>query len=147
MTRFGMESPQPQAWPLCGHDLAVVNDPWTSRRRVMQEGYSSVRTPSASARSRLEGRMPEPVRHRVVFHFVGYDPMPPETYHRRFVRELARFRTTWGLDAAASSPAPAHGGDAIAWRVEASGPNWRVDTDHILFAWNDVVAAANRRPD
>jgi len=26
------------------------------------------------------------VRKRLVFNFIGYDPMPPESYHRRFVR-------------------------------------------------------------
>ena len=91
--------------------------------------------------------MPTPIGKRVVFQFIGYDPMPPEAYHRRFVRELERFRTTWAASANVSGPAPAQGGDAIAWRVAASGPNWRVDSDHVLFAWNDVVAAANRRPD
>jgi hypothetical protein len=87
------------------------------------------------------------VRKRLVFHFIGYDPMPPESYHRRFVRELDRFRTTWAARATASAPEPALGGDALGWRVEAEGPNWRVETDHLLFRWNDVVADANRRPD
>jgi len=87
------------------------------------------------------------VRKRLVFHFIGYDPMPPESYHRRFVRELDRFRTTWAAGATASAPEPALGGDALGWRVDAEGPNWRVETDHLLFRWNDVVADANRRPD
>ncbi|HKG77127.1 MAG TPA: hypothetical protein VKA90_06445 [Beijerinckiaceae bacterium] len=92
--------------------------------------------------------MPNPViRKRLVFHFAGYDPMPPESYHRRFVRELDRFRTTWTADATASPSEPALGGDAIAWRVAASGPNWRVDTEHLLSRWNDVAAEASRRPD
>src|SRR5829696_8236644 len=92
--------------------------------------------------------MPNPViRKRLVFHFAGYDPMPPESYHRRFVRELDRFRTTWTADATASPSEPALGGDAIALRVAASGPNWRVDTEHLLSRWNDVAAEASRRPD
>jgi hypothetical protein len=92
--------------------------------------------------------MPKPViRKRLVFHFVGYDPMPPESYHQRLIRELDRFKTTWAADAMASKPEPALDGDALAWRVGASGPNWRVETDHLLFRWNDVVAGANRRPD
>ena len=92
--------------------------------------------------------MPKPViRKRLVFHFVGYDPMPPESYHQRLIRELERFKTTWAADATVSEPEPALDGDALAWRVGASGPNWRVETDHLLFRWNDVVAGANRRPD
>src|SRR5215218_3565143 len=76
--------------------------------------------------------MPNPViRKRLVFHFAGYDPMPPESYHRRFIRELDRFRTTWTADATASPSEPALGGDAIGWRVTASGPNWRVDRERL----------------
>lgn len=87
------------------------------------------------------------VRKRLIFHFAGYDPTPPESYHRRFVRELGRFRATWAADATASQSEPALGGDAIAWRVAASGPNWRVETEHVLSRWTDVAAEASRRSD
>jgi hypothetical protein len=36
--------------------------------------------------------------------------------------------------------------DEAGWRVVASGPNWRVETEYRLVRWDDVIEAAGRRP-
>lgn len=81
---------------------------------------------------------------RLVFHLGGYDPVTPEAAYRRFVRELRRFAGTWSASAAASEQELRT--DEAEWRVVASGPNWRVATEYRLVRWDDVIAAAGRRP-
>jgi pimeloyl-ACP methyl ester carboxylesterase len=82
------------------------------------------------------------VRKRRVFHVPGYDPAPPSAVKRRFARELRRFEETWSAKASVSDI------DASdqAWRINASGPNWNVETQYRLVAWSDVIEAAARRP-
>ena len=81
---------------------------------------------------------------RLVFFLGGYDPVTPEASHRRFVRELRRFASTWSARAAASEQELRT--DKAEWRVVASGPNWRLTTEFRLVRWDDVIAAAGRRP-
>lgn len=81
---------------------------------------------------------------RLVFHIGGYDPVPPEAAHRRFVRELGRFAGTWSAKVSASPPDMR--ADEAAWRIVAVGPNWRGETDYRFVRWDDVMAAASRRP-
>ncbi len=85
------------------------------------------------------------VERRLVFHVGGYDLMMPEIAHRRFVRELRRFETTWSL--AASATPPVIDEDVAAWDVAASGPNWAVGTAIRLVRWDDVIARESREPD
>lgn len=85
------------------------------------------------------------IKRRLVFHFGGYDLMPPEVFHRRFLRELRRFETTWGVAASVSEPAVSD--DEASWQVAAGGPDWRVETEYRLIRWDDVIAAASRRPE
>ena len=66
--------------------------------------------------------MPDPVARRLVFHVAGYDPMSAETAHHRFSRELARFRSTWGLAAEAGSLTVRE--DVATWPVSATGRDW-----------------------
>lgn len=84
------------------------------------------------------------IKRRLVFHLGGYDLMPPETVHRRFLRELRRFEATWGATAEVSEPAVSE--DEASWRVVTQGPDWRVETEYRLIRWDDVIAAATRRP-
>jgi hypothetical protein len=62
----------------------------------------------------------------------------------RFVRELQRFRQTWSVMSSASAPSVA--ADRAKWRIVSNGPNWRVETDHQLFRWDDIMAVYARRP-
>ena len=81
---------------------------------------------------------------RLVFHVGGYEPLAPDAMHRRFVREIRRFETTWSASAATSSAQVDE--DGAAWRVTATAPNWRVDTDYRLVRWDDIIEAAARQP-
>ncbi|HET7681293.1 MAG TPA: hypothetical protein VFK79_14305 [Xanthobacteraceae bacterium] len=82
------------------------------------------------------------IRKRRVFHLPGYDPAPPAAVKRRFTRELRRFEKTWSAQAAVSDI----GASDETWRITASGPNWSVETDYRLVAWNDVIEAAAKKP-
>jgi len=84
------------------------------------------------------------IRSRLVFHFGGYDPVSPMNTYLRFVRELQRFRQTWSVTSSASAPSVA--ADRAKWRIVSNGPNWRVETDHQLFRWDDIMAVYARRP-
>ena len=80
------------------------------------------------------------IRKRRVFHVPGYDPAPPQAVKRRFARELRRFEQTWSAQATISDA------DDTTWRIDASGPNWHVETEYRLIAWDDVIADAARAP-
>lgn len=82
--------------------------------------------------------MIDPVARRLVFHVAGYDPMSAETAHHRFTRELARFRTTWGVTAHAGALALED--DVATWPVEASGPDWSVTAELRWLRWEEVMA-------
>ena len=81
---------------------------------------------------------------RLVYYVGGYDPVGPHEAYRGFVRELRRFESTWSV--ATSIAGPVVEADIASWRVVASGPNWRVETEYRLVRWDDVIAAATRRP-
>ncbi|BBF94460.1 alpha/beta fold hydrolase [Blastochloris tepida] len=80
------------------------------------------------------------VTRRLAFLITGYEPLPPEKQHARFVREIGRFETTWGVKAKVSE---AEGLDQPVprWTVETVAPGWTVDTELRLFDWHEVVAA------
>lgn len=80
---------------------------------------------------------------RLVFHIGGYDPVPPEKVHRRFVRELRRFEDTWSVTASVSKLEI--GADVAVWSVTTTGPNWRVEARCRLVRWDDVMAEYARR--
>lgn len=83
------------------------------------------------------------IARRLVFYIGGYDPLPPDTVYRRFVRELRRFEGTWSATASVSE---LEGGpDQARWSVMTSGPNWRVGTDYRLVRWDDIVDAGKRQ--
>lgn len=88
--------------------------------------------------------MTDPVARRLVFHIAGYDPMSAQTAHRRFTRELVRFRTSWGLAAEAGPLALEE--DVATWHVTTSGPDWSVETEVRWLRWEDVMARLDRLP-
>src|SRR6266540_1167334 len=81
---------------------------------------------------------------RLVFHFSGYDPTPPDRAYRRFVRELRRFEETWSVTASASKAQV--GSDEAWWDIVTAGPNWRVETRYVFVRWDDVIEANRSQP-
>ncbi|ALK10272.1 hypothetical protein [Blastochloris viridis] len=81
---------------------------------------------------------------RLVFLLTGYEPLPPDQQHRRFVREIARFETTWGVKAKVSA-GQGLDGPLPSWKVETTAPNWQVATEVRTFDWHDLVKEDTRR--
>jgi hypothetical protein len=91
--------------------------------------------------------MPAPVvEKRCMLHLGGYEPVPPDRYHRRFERELRRFERTWNVSASLRRPTLSDDGLVASWHISTRGPNWRVDTEFRLLRWDDLVAADRARP-
>jgi hypothetical protein len=91
--------------------------------------------------------MPTPVvEKRCMLHLGGYEPMPPDRYHRRFERELRRFERTWNVSASLLRPTLSADGLVASWHISTRGPNWRVETEFRLLRWDDLVAADRARP-
>jgi hypothetical protein len=88
--------------------------------------------------------MGKPVAKRLVFHIGGYDPITShDGAQRRFVREIARFQSTWSVKAVVDSLHDT--ADQIRWRVTTAGPDWLVETDYRLVRWHDVIEDFGRR--
>jgi hypothetical protein len=85
------------------------------------------------------------VQKRYFFHAAGFDPFDIATQHRRFVREAARFATTWNVTAAVS-PLRDPAGEDGHWTVTAAGPGWQVETRYEYLDWSDIVRAELGRP-
>jgi hypothetical protein len=84
------------------------------------------------------------VAKRLVFHIGGYDPItPPASAQRRFVREIARFQSTWSAKAIVDGLRDS--ADQTQWNVTTTGPDWLVETDYHLVRWDDVIDAFRRR--
>jgi hypothetical protein len=85
------------------------------------------------------------VRRRQVFHIAGYDPVTPEHYYQRFIKQAEIFKRTWGVQVTIS--AVDNSAETSAWTVNTSGQNWRVQTDYELWSWDDIVNANAQRSD
>lgn len=85
------------------------------------------------------------VRSRMFIHIGGYDPIPPEQFYSRFVRQITRFEQTWSARVAVS--APTCGTDEMHWTVRSDGQNWAVTSRVRFVRWDDVMEAIHRRPD
>jgi len=106
------------------------------RRKMGAAAFDSGKPLTEAAQGKA--MTPPRVKKRCIFHIGGYEPIGPDAVHKRFVRELERFKRTWSVDSAASQPASPNG-HIVTWRVETAGPNWRVDTEYNLLAWHDIV--------
>lgn len=84
------------------------------------------------------------VLRRQVYHVSGYDSAPPSAVFKRFAKELRRFELTWGVRATVSEVVV--GPDLATWRVSASGPNWRAETEMNLVRWDDIITSSGERP-
>src|SRR5262249_36053381 len=80
------------------------------------------------------------VHKRHFFHAPGFDPYDAASQHRRFVREAARFQTTWNVSAAVSDLRDPSAGDGH-WTVAATAPGWKVETRYEILDWHDIVRA------
>ncbi|MES1155368.1 MAG: hypothetical protein ABUL48_02950 [Pseudorhodoplanes sp.] len=87
------------------------------------------------------------IRKRSFLCIGGYEPVDAAWWHRRFVRELKRFETTWNAKAAASEPVGAEDKTVARWTIEAEGANWKTETDYRLLCWDDFVTADFHRSD
>jgi hypothetical protein len=83
----------------------------------------------------------EVVKKRCFLCVGGYEPVGPDWWHQRFVRELERFEKTWSATAGASKPVASDKDGLANWKIETRGANWRVETDFILLRWDDFVSA------
>jgi hypothetical protein len=87
------------------------------------------------------------VRKRCVFFIGGYEPIPPERAHQRFVRELERFEKTWNVSCTVSPPEVTKGGAIATWHVKTTAPNWATDSEYRALIWSDFVIQDFARSD
>jgi hypothetical protein len=80
------------------------------------------------------------IRKRHFFHAPGYDPYDAASQHRRFVREAARFQTTWNVSAVVSDLRDPSAGEGH-WSVTATAPGWTVEACYEILDWHDIVRA------
>jgi hypothetical protein len=85
------------------------------------------------------------VSKRYFLHASGFDPYDAVAQHRRFVREAARFATTWNVSTQVSA-LQQNGASDSHWTVTTRAPGWKVDTEYVLLDWSDIVRDAVRRP-
>ena len=93
---------------------------------------------------------------RYFLHASGFDPHDSVTQYRRFVREVARFATTWNVKAQVSPPLafrPSLAGEGTQggapdshWTVTRQVPGWHVVTAFELLDWSDIVRGELKRP-
>lgn len=85
------------------------------------------------------------VRKRYFFHASGFDPYDAEAQYRRYVREAARFATTWNV-AVQVSALQQNGASESCWTVTTEAPGWQVVTELALLDWSDIVRSEFSRP-
>ena len=85
------------------------------------------------------------VHRRYFFHVSGFDPYDVAAQYRRFVREAARFATTWNVSAGVSALHKEAADDGH-WTVTTRGPGWEVRTSYEPLDWSDIVQAELKRP-
>jgi len=84
-----------------------------------------------------------PKRH--FFHASGFDPYDSAAQYRRFVREVARFASTWNVKAQVSAIHRSGAPDSH-WTVTTQAPGWQVVTVFELLDWSDIVRGELKRP-
>jgi hypothetical protein len=81
---------------------------------------------------------------RYFLHASGFDPYDSAAQYRRFVREVARFATTWNIKAQVSAM-HRNGAPDGHWTVTTQAPGWRVVTLFELLDWSDIVRGELKR--
>jgi hypothetical protein len=82
---------------------------------------------------------------RYFLHASGFDPYDSAAQYRRFVREVARFATTWNVKAQVSAMRRDGAPDSH-WTVTTQAPGWEVVTSFEVLDWSDVVRGELKRP-
>jgi hypothetical protein len=85
------------------------------------------------------------VSKRYFLHASGFDPYDAVAQHRRFLRETARFATTWSVSTQVSA-LQQNGTSDSRWTVTTRAPGWQVTTEFVLLDWSDIVRDEIRRP-
>lgn len=70
----------------------------------------------------------------------GYEPIAADWWHERTMRELKRFEGTWSATSKMSPASVTDDGALAGWKIDTTGPNWRVETDYRLLRWDDFVS-------
>ena len=83
---------------------------------------------------------------RHFFHVPGFDPYDAAYQYRRFIRESARFQSTWNVSIAVSELRNPDLGEGH-WTVVTHGPGWNVETCYEILYWHDIVCADLSRPE
>lgn len=86
------------------------------------------------------------VKKRCTFFLGGYEPIPPQRQHERFIRELARSEKTWSVAATVGPLELSPDGRVGTWRVAARGPNWSTESEYRSLLWHDIVLDDFARP-
>ncbi len=81
---------------------------------------------------------------RRIIHVGGFDAMPPEHVRARLLREHSRFQRCWGVTGEAGAYQPDI--DLPRWTMVTSGEGWRVESEHIVLRWDDVIKAEHAQP-
>ncbi len=86
------------------------------------------------------------VKRRCVFFLGGYEPIPPQRQHERYIRELARSGKAWSATAEVGPLEMSADGRVGLWRIAAHGPNWSTDAEYRSLLWHDIVISDFGRP-
>jgi hypothetical protein len=91
------------------------------------------------------------VAERLVILLPGFEHMPVEAHHRRFMREAKKTAPVYDIQLAETAPLNvSSAGDAVAtgqFSLTSSGENWTTKTDFILYGLGDITMFyASRNP-
>jgi len=89
---------------------------------------------------------PDRVRTRCVFFLGGYEPIPPQRQHERYIRELARTEKAWSIKTEVGPLEMSDDQRVGLWRTVAGGPNWSTRSEYRSLLWHDMVLADFARP-
>jgi uncharacterized membrane protein YeaQ/YmgE (transglycosylase-associated protein family) len=85
------------------------------------------------------------IRRRHVIYVEGYDPQGAEGYYSLFERSFRRFLKHWPLEAKVGE-LQIDSDDFAHWDIEASGPNWRVETRYDFLRQEQMIRANMAQP-
>jgi hypothetical protein len=108
----------------------------------IRSGSAKRRGENGLLKERESGAM---VPKRYFFHASGFDPHDSAAQYPRFVREVARFATTWNVTAQVSAIRRNGVADSH-WTVTTQARGWEVVTSFELLDWSDIVRRELKRP-
>ena len=81
-----------------------------------------------------------------MFFLGGYEPIPPQRQHERYIRELGRSEKAWSVKAEVGPLEMSPDEPVGLWRISAQGPNWSTDAEYRSLLWHDIVISDFGRP-